>query len=144
MWTTALSAQHIEQGLFRTTLWGEAVTLTSLIASMTVNALATWLIVFRIYKVFRDVKDIITSDEKSLGLTGGRKLRSVIFIIIESGMTLFTIQLARLILTAMHSPNGNIEAGYDIILGIYQMISVTIWSVFVTLYFSDNVDLARV
>jgi hypothetical protein len=67
--------------------------LTSLIASMTVNALVIGLIVFRIFKVYREVKGVTSLDEKSLGVAGGRKLRSIMFVIIESGMTLFVIQL---------------------------------------------------
>ena len=79
-------------------MWGNALTLASLIASMTVNALATGLIVFRILKVFREIKDITISDEKSLGITRGSKLRSIIFVIIESGMALLVIQVAQVVL----------------------------------------------
>ena len=146
MWTTAISADYIEHGVAQITLWGFTLSLTSLIASMTVNALATGLIVFRIFKVFRDVKYIITSDEKSLGLTGGWKLRSIIFIIIESGMALFAIQLARLIIAAIAAmnPTKGIVAANTVIVGIHEMINVTISSVIVTLCLTDNVDLARV
>ena len=58
MWTASLGANYIGQGIFMTTFWGNALVLTSLIVSMTVNALATGLIVSRIFKVFREVKDI--------------------------------------------------------------------------------------
>ena len=58
MWTTGLGADYIGQGAILTTSWGNTLSLASLIASMTVNALATGLIVFRIFKVFREVKDI--------------------------------------------------------------------------------------
>ena len=137
MWTTSLSADYLAQGEYLTTSWSHVLTLTSLTASMVVNALSTGLIVFRIYKVFRPVKDNTTSDEKFLGLTGGRKLRSIIFIIIESGMALFAIQLAGLILNAMDSMNGNLNvaAAYNVITNIQEMINVTISSVVVTLRF---------
>ena len=59
MWTIGIGASSMGQGVFLTTMWGNALTLASLIASMTVNALATGLIVFRIFKVFREVKDMI-------------------------------------------------------------------------------------
>ena len=94
---------------------------------------------FKIFKVFREVKDVTTSNEKSLGIAGGRKLRSIIFIIIESGMALFAIQLARLVVYAMEL---RIDAEYDIytlIIGIHNMLNVVISSVIVTLYSTDNV-----
>jgi len=51
-----------------------------------------------IFKVFRrEVQFSTTSAEKFLGFTGGRRLRSLIFSIIESGMALFSIQLVRVI-----------------------------------------------
>ena len=105
------------------------------------------LIVFGVYKVFRDVKDITTSDEKSLGLTGGREVCSIIFIIIESGMALFPIQLAHFIFGAIDTFLSNqiyAAAAYGIIVSIYEMVNVTISSVIVTLCLTDNVDLARV
>ena len=149
MWTTSsIRGDYIGQGTLLTTLWGNALTLASIIASMTVNALATGLIVFRIFKVFREVKDKITSDEKFVGFTGGRRLRSIIFIIIESGMILFAVQLARLVLSAMvefsTSPTENTVAAYNVTIGIHEMLNVIISSVIVTLCFSDDVDLARV
>ena len=113
---------------------------------MTLNALATGFIVFRIFKVFREVKHNTTSDEKSLSITGGRKLDSIIFIIIESDMTFFVIQLARLILAVIEpsSTNGNVDAAYDLIISIHEMVNVIISPVMVTLCLTDNVDLARV
>ena len=61
---------------------------------MTVNALMTMLIVFKIIKVFWEVNNtsIIQSGTHNL-------LQRVMFIIIESGMALFSIQLAWLIET---------------------------------------------
>ena len=145
MGITSFPANYIGQGTFLTTLWGDALILTSLIASMTVNALVTGLIVFRIFKVFRKVKNNTTSNEKSLGFTGGRKLRSVIFVIIESGMALFAIQLARVVLSAIIlNGNSGVEVAYNLILPIHEMLNVITSSVIATLCFTDNVDLARV
>ena len=113
---------------------------------MSVNALVTGLIVFRISKVFREVKSVTTPDEKSLGVTGGGKLRSVIFVIIESGMTLFAIQLARLVFSILGVQTGaesNLNA-LVLITSIHGMLNVITSSVIVTLYFTDNVDLVRV
>ena len=69
---------------------------------MVVNALATALIVFKILKVFLEVKP--TSVERTLGLlssTEGPKLQHIIFIIIESGMALFSIQLVRVVISSL-------------------------------------------
>jgi hypothetical protein len=113
--------------------WSNILTLTSLTASMTVNALVTGLIVFRIFKVFRNSRGLTTSAEKSLGVTGGGKLRSIIFVIIESGMTLFTIQLARLAIS-MRADDAAINA-LVLIANIHGMFNVIILSVFVTLFY---------
>jgi hypothetical protein len=98
---------------------------------MTVNALVTGLIVFRIFKVFRNSRGLTTSDEKSLGVTGGGKLRSIIFVIIESGMTLFAIQLARLAIS-IRTDDAAINA-LVLIANIHGMFNVIISSVFVIL-----------
>jgi hypothetical protein len=96
MWIAAGCSQFIAQGTISATTWSNILVLTSLTASMTVNALVTGLIVFRIFKVFREVKDV----------TGGRKIRSIIFIIIESGMALFAIQLGRVVIAATGTGDG--------------------------------------
>ena len=100
--------------------------------SMTVNALVTGLIVFRIFKVFREVK--LSSEDQTLRATGGSKLRSVIFVIIESGMALLTIQLVRLVLSC-----GNlymvdaVYRAYELIVVTHQMLNVIIRSVIPTI-----------
>ena len=45
-----------------------------------------------------EVKAASTSVEQTLDTTGGTKLRHIIFVIIESGMTLLVIQLVRMVL----------------------------------------------
>ena len=126
---TSSCSQFIAQGTIVDTTWGNTLVLASLTASMTLNALVTGLIVFRIFKVFHEVKDV----------TGGRKLRSVIFIIIESGMALFAIQLARLVIYATGQGTDAEEDIYQFIVGMHEMLNVVISSVIVTLYFTDNV-----
>ena len=126
MLATSLGAAFIDQGEFVITFWGDALVLTSLTVSMIVNALATGLIVLRIFKVFRQVRNNTTAEEKSLGMTGGGTLRSIIFVIIESGMTLFAIQLARLIMTVV-TMEPSTQAGtdvYKIIVVIHEMLNV--------------------
>jgi hypothetical protein len=130
MWiTSTIGSRFVEQGGIDITTWGRPLILTSLTTSMTVNALVTSLIVFRIFKVFREIK-AATADEKSLDVTGGRKIRSVMFIIIESGMALFIIQLARLATVISVGDLSTVAevAAFDFIAGIHEMLTVIILS----------------
>ena len=105
--------------------WGNTLNITGLVISMLVNALVTGLIVFRIFKVFWEVKAISHRGVLTvLCVTDWTKIRSVIFIMIESGVALFSIQLARLVLTIVST-----DAATDailLIMGIHQMLNVTI------------------
>lgn len=86
--------------------------------------------------VYREAKP--TMSEETLDTTGGgRTLRSIMFIIIESGMALFSMQLVRL---GLYTMSGEFAAmqGYSIILGMSQMIHVIIMSVIAISYFTDN------
>ena len=89
--------------------------------SMTVNALVTGLIVFKIFKVFKEVKTG-TADDESFGVTGGNTFQRVIFIIIESAMVLFSIQLTRLVAALVTTDAAN--NAYHLITGIHQMLIV--------------------
>ena len=112
--------------------------LTGLVASMVVNALVTGLIVFKILKVFLAVK--ATSVEQTLGSlssTGGPTLRHIIFIIIESGMALFAIQLVRVVISGLNQFDS--EAGLappsllnamSVVVPIHQILNVIIRSVY--------------
>jgi hypothetical protein len=143
MWIAGSGALFIVQGAIYQTEWGTILGLAGLTASMTVNALVTGLIVFRIFNVFREVRSVTTSDETSLGVTGGRKLRSVIFIIIESGMALFAIQLARLVFTLPElSTTAEVDT-YSLIYGVHEMLNVIMRSIIFTLYLTNDMDLTR-
>jgi hypothetical protein len=101
---------------------------------MAVNTLVTGLIVFKISMVFREVKTRISS--ANLGsASDGSNLRSIIFVLIESGMTLFCIQAARMTVTIYFD-----EEVYDLVVGIHQMLNVIIRSISVTPYLTNNVD----
>ena len=116
----------IVQGQLYVADWSNTVTIASLALSMTVNALVTGLIIFRVFKVFQIVKTG-TVDDQILGVTGGSTLQCVTFIIIESAMALFLIQLARLAVTIV-----NTDAAYNVyylISGIHIMFNVIIRSV---------------
>jgi len=126
MWIASSSSQFIGQDGIDITNWGAILALTGLTASMTVNALVTGLIVFRIFKVFGEVKSLTSSDETSSGITGGRKLRSIIFIIIESGTALFSIQLIRLVLASLGLSTTAKIATDSFIVTIYEMLNVII------------------
>jgi hypothetical protein len=123
---------------------------------MAVNALMTGLIVFKILKVFLEFKP--TSVERTLGsssLGGGSKLRHILFIIIESGMALFAVQLVRIVLTVLVAQvqagpedtqlvPGPVLAGMNLAIGIQEMFNVIIRSVpFYFFCFTDDIYLAR-
>ena len=96
--------------------WPNTVFMIGLAASMAVNALMTSMIVFRILKV-TGVKS--TSVERSLGSTQGNNFRHIMFIIIESGMALFAIQLVRIVLSFISVPveqDPFLEVAYDIVI----------------------------
>jgi len=101
LWTASGTTLFIVQHQLYITHWADAVGLAGLALSMIVNAVVTGLIVFRIIKVFQEVKAPCTVDGQTLGATGGVTLRRVIFVLIESGMALFSIQLARLLVTIL-------------------------------------------
>ena len=143
IWLAAIGAIIIVEGVIETTPWGTIAFTTSLAVSMAVNALVTGLIVYRIFKVLRKVQQGSTSVEKSLGINGGRKFRSLIFVIIESGFALLAIQLVRVIIHPF-SNSTPIELAEDFIMVTHTMLNVIITLVIINLYFVNNVDLARV
>jgi hypothetical protein len=102
------------------------MTLTSYVLSMAVNTLVTGLIVFRILKVFLQVKAATTSTDRALGSAGGTTLRHIIFVVIESGMTLFAIQLVRLVITCMPGTPDFSLIALNVITGINEMLNVII------------------
>ena len=131
------------QGRFVVPGRNNKLAIASLVLSMTVNALVMGLIVFRIFKVFQEVKGITTSDEKTLGITGGRKLWTIMFIIIESGMAMFSIQLARVVVSTSLEKTADFNA-FVVIVGIHEMLNVIMTSATATFHFADNMQLARV
>src|ERR1700734_2489117 len=96
IWIATVTAPlPIVQGKIIISGWNSTLVLTGLTLSMTVNTLVTGLIVFRIFKVFQEVKTSNTGNQ-ILRVNDESTLQRVIFILIESGMALFSIQLARL------------------------------------------------
>ena len=85
--------------------------------------------------MFLEVKAASTSVERSLGSTGGTKFRHIIFVIIESGMTLLVIQLVRMVLVASTEPSqfdetpGPVFFAFEYLIGINEMFNVITRSV---------------
>ena len=94
---------------------------------MVVNALMTGLIVFKILMVFMEVEGTLTS------IDGGATLRHIIFVIIESGMALFVIQLIRVVIGNVPGfvveSKVNLIVAFNLVVGIHQMLNVIIRSV---------------
>ena len=124
----------IVQGSVFNPAWGITLAVTGLTLCMTVNALVTGLIVFRIFKVFQEVKTC-TTDDKILGVTGGSTLWRVMFILIESGAALFSIQLARLVVNTVSLGADAPRNVFYLISGIHGMLNVIITSVIATLFY---------
>ena len=109
---------------------GQRLYITTHSISLTVNAVVMSLIVLKILGVYRFVTP--TPKDQTLGIGRAEaKLRSIIFIIIESGMAMFTIQSIRIIFMVL----GN-DALY-LITFTGQMISVIIGSVISSFHFSE-------
>ena len=139
IWLAGVSTLHTSTNAdgvgIQETPWGLIAVTISVAFSMAVNALVTGLIVYRIFKAFRKVQQNSTSAEKSLGDIGGRKYRSVISVIIESGIVLFAVQLVRVILTniSAFSDSLPIDVALIIIIVIHQMLNVIITLVIINL-----------
>ena len=107
--------------------WPNTMIITGLAASMAVNALMTGMIVFRILKATGVTP---TSVERTLGSTEGNKFRHIMFIIIESGMALFAIQLVRIVLFFISSVPVEelpfLDFAQDFAIVINQMLNVII------------------
>ena len=76
--------------------------------------------------MFLEVKAGSTSVERSLGSTGGTKFRHIIFVIIESGMTLFVIQLVATVLYASMKPPGPIFLAFEYLVPMNEMFNMII------------------
>ncbi|KAF8815185.1 hypothetical protein BYT27DRAFT_7334049 [Phlegmacium glaucopus] len=120
IWIVSSSFRSILSGQVVVPDWTHGLTLAALAVSMTVNALVTFLIVFKIFRVYCEIGS--TSDDQSLGATAGSKFRAVIFIIIESGMILFSIQLARVLGTIFVVTDAG-DRILKIIIFIHQMLN---------------------
>ena len=128
MWVVAGGVRlYAVQGEFFNPTLNGTLGVTGLATSMTVNVLVMGLIIFKILRVFREVKT--NSNEQMLGVISGSTLRTVMFILIESGTALFSIQLVRLVVYTVLTTNfksGNAYNAYNLTVGIHEMINVII------------------
>ena len=132
IWITGVATPSvIIQGQVTILGWGRTLGATGLALSMAVNAVVTGLIVFKIFKAFQALKTSI-ADGQILGAaaSGGNTFRRVIFILIESGMALFSIQLARLV-AIMVDTSAAMKA-QELITTVHEMLNVIIRLVIVT------------
>ena len=93
---------------------------------MAVNTLVTGMMVFRFLKVMGFKP---TSVEQTLGSTGGNKFWHIMFIIIESSMALFAIQMVRVVLVFVPVSADQfpfLQAAIDFVIVINQMLNVII------------------
>ena len=112
---------------------------------MVVNALATGLIVFKILMVFMEVEKTLTSIGSIASDGSGATLRHIIFVIIESGMALFVIQLIRVVVGNVPgyvNSKPSLIIAFDLVVGIHQMFNVIVHFYFF-FFFTDNIYLAR-
>jgi hypothetical protein len=108
------------------------LTLTSLVISLIVHAVVTGLIVFKILKVYWTVRHTFHPEDRTLGVGGtNAKLRFIIFVIIESDMAMFTVQLIRVVLTIL-----DLDTVY-LIIGMHQMFDVIIGLVVSIFHFTE-------
>ena len=113
---------------------------------MAVNTLVTGLIVFKILRVFLEVK-AMSGGELTLGSLhsssrGGQKLRHVLFVIIESGMVLFLIQLVRIVIININFEHQQVAV--NLVSPIQQVLNVSIRSVhFYFFCFTDDIFIPR-
>ena len=105
--------------------WAVRLNLGSHVFSMFVNALVTGLIAFRIFKVLQQVK-VSSASNLALKEAPGNTLGNVLFMIIESGMILFSIQLVRLVVFSIQTLPA-FEA-FQFIVPLHVMINVIIRS----------------
>ena len=113
------------------------VTISSYALTMTVNALVTGLIVFKILKVFLKVRASSSSRsiKRTLQSTGSTTpLRYIVFVIIESGMALFASQLLRVVLSLLplRGEIGVMMLAFgNLVIGINKMLNVIMRDLFI-------------
>ena len=125
IWLAVMGSFVTTQSSISVVRWGFTLSITSLALSLTLNAAVTGIIMFRILKVYRQVRSSSCSDQTLSSGVHNPALRSIIFAIIESGMVLFAVQLIRIVLYLLQ-----LDA-YEIMVGTNEMFNVIIRQSFV-------------
>jgi len=118
LWMASIGSTTLSDNEFSTATWVNAVTWSSLVMSICVNAIVTGMIVFKIVGVYQDAKPLYNDP---FAASGGSKLRSIIFIVVESALTLLCVQVINLVLNIL--PSLPALHGYQVISFIYQMLN---------------------
>ena len=103
--------------------------MTGLGISLTVNAAVTGLIALRILKMYKEVNPTVEHRNLGNGGPAGGRLRCIMFIIIESGMAMFTIQLIWVVLTTILQNDA-----FYISVGINDIFNVIIHSLVISTF----------
>ena len=93
---------------------------TSLGMTLVVNVIVTGLILFRIIKVLLEVEPIWY--KKLDAMSGGRKIRSFVWVFIESAVVLFIVQAVLVVSTAATRETNNVTT---VVFSIHQMLLVS-------------------
>ena len=130
IWMASVGGTYIEGNGLYSTVWSTNLFTAGLAISLALNALVTGLIAFRIFRVVKG-NTTFYENMKSLGVAGGRQVefRYIMFVMIESGMALFSIQLARVVVTAMRiggtGGSDSTMAAFNFIVNWHEMLNVT-------------------
>ena len=106
--------------------------MTGLALSMIVNASVTGLILFKIIQASLEVK-ASTANDQILGTTGRRPFQHVMSALVESGVVLFSMHLARLV--TINVSTDAASNAYQLITSIQDMVNVIISSVIVDSFY---------
>ena len=119
-WLACANASQILPNGILQAPWGTWLGVAGIVMSMIVNAYATGLIAFRIFKMYRHVNP-------SLGNHSEIKYRRVLSIIIESGIALFSIQLIRVVLVVNFEMTGSDVPlnALEIVIAIHEILNVS-------------------
>ncbi|KAF8801566.1 hypothetical protein BYT27DRAFT_7198099 [Phlegmacium glaucopus] len=119
-WLSTVASVYIANNQLATTKqdWAYKVVPTCVGMSLTVNALVTGLIAFRIVRVYCQVKPTLYG--KMSGTISECRLRSIVFIVIESAMALFAFQLVWVVCTIVKADAASYVL--NVIVGTHQML----------------------
>jgi hypothetical protein len=104
---------------------------------MTVNALVTGLIVYRIITVYNGIREFKNNLQASAHGNGRRNLHLLISILIESGLITFVAQLAQAIMFRFAAVEFPLISGCVVILYVRASCRLLVW------YFNDTYLLHR-